>query len=311
MLDQVLYLVGLPALVLGAVLAIAMLLPPLRRRPVCADCALALCLPAAAALSFVLSILSDEATRAQKVEALLGGDGWQEWYITPWVLLGALVLAIAAACIGRGRWRWEVPVLAAGIGGVLLAWLLVLPGLEGLWTRLFVGLKFAIPVLVFAGVAALRRDVLFQIAAWAAAAALSMTLMASGLYTLGFAAGALAATAAVAAVVLAVAPSSAPSNRVGHGAAVGLSITLIMLLLVGKTYDLSDVSIWQWWMPFVGVPALFLLPRPAASSAKTTNPLGRRISLGLLALYVVLVPAIASMIQAAIDLSDTGSSGYG
>ena len=80
---------------------------------------------------------------------------------------------------------------------------------------------------------------------------------------------------------------------------------------VGKTYDLSDVSIWRRWMPLVGVPALFLLPRPAASSAKTTNPLGRRISLGLLALYVVLVPAIASMIQAAIDLSDTGSSGYG
>ncbi len=293
MVDTVLYAVGLPAAVMGTVLALAILLPPLRRRAVLTDCSLALCLPGAALLSFVL----------EKGMILPGGEGWQKWFITAWVLLGAIVLGLAAAGMGRGRQYGPTAVLAAGVAGAAVALWLVLPGLDEAGARVTMGLKFALPVLVFAAAAALRRDVVFHIGVWATAAGLSMTLLVSANITLALTAGALAACAAVAAVVLSIFPSSAPSKRVGLGGAVGVSIAIVMLVVVGQIYDIEGVAQWRWWLPLAGVPALLLLPKAPKTSSAT-------LASTMLALCVVIAPAIASIVLAALELAATSPAGF-
>ena len=209
MVDTVLYAVGLPTAVMGTVLVLAILLPPLRRRAVLADCCLAICLPGAALLSFVL----------EKGMILPGSEGWQKWFITAWALLcAALCLGLAATGMGRGRQYGPTAVLAAGVAGAGVALWLVLPGLDEAGARVTMGLKFALPVLAFAAAAVLRRDIVFHIGVWATAAALSMTMLVFGQYHTGVdRRGASQHVAAVAAVVLSVFPSSAPSKRVGLG----------------------------------------------------------------------------------------------
>ena len=205
--------------------------------------------------------------------------------------------------MGRGRQYGPTAVLAAGVAGAAVALWLVLPGLDEAGARVTMGLKFALPVLAFAAAAALRRDIVFHIGVWATAAALSMTMLVSANITLALTAGALSAVAAVAAVVLSVFPSSAPSKRVGLGAAVGVSIALVMLIVVGQIYDIEGVAAWRWWLPLAGVPALLLLPKvPKTSSATGAST--------MLALCVVIAPAIASIVLAALELAAASPAGF-
>jgi hypothetical protein len=298
--ETVVYAVGLPTAIMGTVLVLTILLAPLRRRAVLADCALAVCLPGAALLSFVL----------EKGLIVPGGDGWQKWFITAWVLLGAMALGLIGASLGRGRKRGLMTVVLAGAAGAAAALWIVLPGLDNEGLRVTMGLKFTLPVLAFAAASMLRRDVVFHIGVWATAAAVSMTLMASANITLALTAGALAACAAVAAIALSIFPSAAPSNRVGLGAAVGVSITLVIMVLVGQIYDIEGVAPWRWWLPLAGVPALLLLPKPASSTAKATNGRPGGLSGNLLAIIIVVAPSVASIVLAINALTATNPSGY-
>jgi len=288
MQEQALWAVGLPGGCMAIVLAIALLLGPLRRKAGIADAALALCIPGAAFITFLVE------------KGLPSLPPEQKWLILPWTFLIAGVLGLVATAIGGRKCPGAMAVLgAAAVGGAGGLWL-ALPGIDTVDARISIALELGIAVLVLAAVMRQGRPVLTCVALWGAATALSLTLASSANITLAMAAGAIAVTVAVAGVLLSIAPSSAPKQRLGVGAAIACATTLMMLLIVGRIYDnsLDGIATWRWLL-VIGGPAVLLLV-PFATT------LGRKS----VALVGVLLPAAVAAWPAVVELMAMEPTGY-
>jgi hypothetical protein len=272
---------------MAVVLAIALLLGPLRRKAGIADAALALCIPGAAFITFLVE------------KGLPSLPPEQKWLILPWTFVLAGVLGLVATAISGRRHPGAMAVLGAAVVGCAGGLWLALPGIDTVDARISLALELGIAVLVLAAVMRQGRPVLTCVALWGAATALSLTLASSANITLAMAAGAIAVTVAVAGVLLSIAPGSAPKQRLGVGAAIACATTLVMLMIVGRIYDIPDgIASWRWCLAICGPAVLLLVP--------FATTLGRKS----IAFIGVLLPAAAAAWPAVRELMDMNPAGF-
>ena len=288
MIEQALWAVALPVGCMAGVIALVVLLPPLRVKAGIADGVLALCLPGAAIGTFIV----------EKGLPTLPPE--QKWLILPWILLAGGLLGLVLTSIGGRKYPGLMALIGAAVAGTCTGLWLVLPDLDSIDARITLGLQLGLAVLVVAGVMRQGRPVLTCIALWAAGAALSVTLLSSANITLALAAGAVSATSATAGLLLAIGAKKAPHARLGVGAALGVTCVLVMLMLVGQIYDNSSDGIagWRWWLTIVGPGVLLLVP-----FATTKGRLA-------VAFAGVLTPAVVTGWLAASELMALDPTGY-
>ncbi|MDP7070735.1 MAG: hypothetical protein QF561_05235 [Phycisphaerales bacterium] len=236
MIPVVLWSVVIPTIAAGAIVA-AGRWGPLRGRACAARTLVVVAIAVAVVWSFVASVGWPSLPPAQK------------WHAVPWIAVLIGVWGIFDTLLPRDEWPGRL-VLAV-VGGIVVGWGLVLPGVEPLTVGMVVGATGALTALMDS-----RGRAALPLGGWAIAAALSMLTLVAGQLTMALLAGAVSGTLAAIWLVGLCSGKCGSDTRAG-GAALGA--TLAVIALTAWSYDYDLVPRWAWLVVAAGIPGACML----------------------------------------------------
>jgi len=233
--------------------------------------------------------------------ALCSEIGWpalppaQKWHGMAWVAVCLMVMAVAAAAIGRRAFpTWEAGALATG---VILSWCIAFPGSDRSAQLVVIfGIAFGVPAMI-----RLSRRIEgagVPMSLWLTFAVLSVLGMETTFPTLAIMLGGVSAAWCAAAVVgrLTKTTSFGPASAI-----VAVSI-IAVTSMVGWTYsyDFHPVVGWHWIV--VAMSPLMLVV--TANAAVDRWPPSGQLIARLVVVAIPLAIVLASVMQAAAEAAD-------
>ncbi|MBG84985.1 MAG: hypothetical protein CMJ40_10645 [Phycisphaerae bacterium] len=256
---QILFAIGLPAMV-GAILIVpAWLVPRIRRLSGLTGSALGVALGMALVVAFM----------AEAGIPSLPPD--QKWHMLPILTCGIVILCPVVAIVdGSGEMgRWLISIASGGIIG----WFAVFPGLD-LLGQILLGVWVGISFMVISWVSHRRRGVTVTLSITLVFAALSILCMQAHFITLTLIAGALSATSGIGFVTAFISerwgpevPVGSPvfpedeselpsrSLAIGWGGAFAVASIIPLVAFCGWAYNVGDVT-WLHWGLVAGAPLM-------------------------------------------------------